>query len=202
MRSTGSPDYDAVIVGAGFSGIYLLHKLRDAGFKVLLVDAAAQPGGIWYWNCYPGARVDSQVPLYEFSIPEVWKSWAWSERFPGWKELRAYFRHVCDTLGLWPLMRMGSRVESARFDEEGRRWRLQLEGGEGISTHFLLPALGFASKPYIPDMQESRRSKAIGVTRRDGRNRVSIFRAAGSPSSALVRAECRSRRRPPNVQKS
>lgn len=152
MRSTGSPDYDAVIVGAGFSGIYLLHKLRDAGFKVLLVDAAAQPGGIWYWNCYPGARVDSQVPLYEFSIPEVWKSWAWSERFPGWKELRAYFRHVCDTLGLWPLMRMGSRVESARFDEEGRRWRLQLEGGEGISTHFLLPALGFASKPYIPDM--------------------------------------------------
>lgn len=64
MRSTGSPDYDAVIVGAGFSGIYLLHKLRDAGFKVLLVDAAAQPGGIWYWNCYPGARVDSQVPLY------------------------------------------------------------------------------------------------------------------------------------------
>ena len=147
-----SPDYDAVIVGAGFSGIYLLHKLRDAGFNVLLVDAAAQPGGIWYWNCYPGARVDSQIPLYEFSIPEVWKPWTWSERFPGWEELRAYFRHVCDTLDLWPLMRMGSRVESAGFEKGAGLWRLQLEGEDAISTRFLLPALGFASKPYIPDI--------------------------------------------------
>src|SRR3546814_1777875 len=74
MTTQTSPDYDAVIVGAGFSGIYLLHKLRDAGFNVLLVDAAADPGGIWHWNCYPGARVDSQIPLYEFSMPEVWRS--------------------------------------------------------------------------------------------------------------------------------
>src|SRR3546814_2650704 len=116
MTTQTSPDYDAVIVGAGFSGIYLLHKLRDAGFNVLLVDAAADPGGIWHWNCYPGARVDSQIPLYEFSMPEVWQPWTWSERFPGWEELRAYFRHVCDTLNLWPLMRMGSRVECAAFD--------------------------------------------------------------------------------------
>ena len=146
------PDYDAVIVGAGFSGIYLLHKVREAGFNVLLVDAAGDPGGIWHWNCYPGARVDSQIPLYEFSIPEVWKPWTWSERFPGWAELRAYFRHVCDTLDLWPLMRMGSRVENADFDAIAGLWLLQLEGGEAISTRFLLPALGFASKPYFPDI--------------------------------------------------
>lgn len=152
MTNMTSPNYDAVIVGAGFSGIYLLHKLRDAGFKVLLVDAAAEPGGIWHWNCYPGARVDSQIPLYEFSIPEVWKAWTWSERFPGWAELKAYFRHVCDTLNLWPLMRMGSRVESADFETGAGLWQLQLEGGETISTRFLLPALGFASKPYIPDI--------------------------------------------------
>ena len=152
MTTQTSPDYDAVIVGAGFSGIYLLHKLRDAGFNVLLVDAAADPGGIWHWNCYPGARVDSQIPLYEFSIPEVWRPWTWSERFPGWAELRAYFRHVCDTLNLWPLMRMGSRVESADFDAGRGLWNLQLEGGETIKTRFLLPALGFASKPYIPDI--------------------------------------------------
>lgn len=152
MSNRNFPDYDAVIVGAGFSGIYLLHKLRDAGFHVLLVDAAAQPGGIWHWNCYPGARVDSQVPLYEFSIPEVWKSWTWSERFPGWEELRAYFVHVCDTLDLWPLMRMESRVERAHFETEARLWHLQLEGEGAISTRFLLPALGFASKPYIPDI--------------------------------------------------
>ena len=152
MSNRNCPDFDAVIVGAGFSGIYLLHKLRDAGFRVLLVDAAAQPGGIWYWNCYPGARVDSQVPLYEFSIPEVWESWTWSERFPGWEELRAYFRHVCDTLDLWPLIRLGSRVERAGFEEGAGLWQLQLEGEETISTRYLLPALGFASKPYIPDI--------------------------------------------------
>ena len=74
MSHLPPPDYDVVIVGAGFSGIYLLYKLRQAGFDVLLVDAAEQPGGIWYWNRYPGARVDSQVPLYEFSIAEVGKA--------------------------------------------------------------------------------------------------------------------------------
>lgn len=152
MTTQTSPDYDAVIVGAGFSGIYLLHKLRDAGFNVLLVDAAADPGGIWHWNCYPGARVDSQIPLYEFSIPEVWRPWTWSERFPGWAELRAYFLHVCDTLNLWPLMRMGSRVESAGFEPGAGLWHLQPEGGQPVSTRFLLPALGFASKPFIPDI--------------------------------------------------
>lgn len=151
MINQASRHYDAIIVGAGFSGIYLLHKLRDAGFNVLLVDAASQPGGIWYWNCYPGARVDSQVPLYEFSIDEVWKSWTWSERFPGWEELRAYFRHVCDTLDLWPMMRMGARVKSAHFEKEAKRWRLHLDDDVIISTQFLLPALGFASKPYLPD---------------------------------------------------
>ena len=151
MINQASRHYDAIIVGAGFSGIYLLHKLRDAGFNVLLVDAASQPGGIWYWNCYPGARVDSQVPLYEFSIDEVWKSWTWSERFPGWEELRAYFRHVCDTLDLWPMMRMGTRVKSAHFEKEAKRWRLHLDDDVIISTQFLLPALGFASKPYLPD---------------------------------------------------
>ena len=151
MTNQGSRHYDAIIVGAGFSGIYLLYKLRDAGFNVLLVDAASEPGGIWYWNCYPGARVDSQVPLYEFSMGEVWKSWTWSERFPGWKELRAYFRHVCDTLDLWPMMRMGTRVKRARFERETKRWRLQFDDDAAVSARFLLPALGFASKPYLPD---------------------------------------------------
>ena len=152
MSGKTTPDFDAVIVGSGFSGIYLLHKLRDAGFEVLLIDAAAQPGGIWYWNRYPGARVDSQVPLYEFSLPELWQTWSWSERFPGWEELRAYFRHVCDTLDLWAHMRLGTRVKSARFAQEASLWRLQLDSGDTVTARFLLPALGFASKPYVPDI--------------------------------------------------
>ena len=86
--SAPDPNYDALIIGAGFSGVYLLHRLRQAGFRVRLIDAAAEPGGIWYWNCYPGARVDSHVPIYEFSLPELWQDWPWSERVPGGGELR------------------------------------------------------------------------------------------------------------------
>src|SRR3546814_2310820 len=69
--STPEPDCDALIIGAGFSGIYLLHRLREAGFRAMLIDADAEPGGIWYWNCYPGARVDSPVPISEFSPPSL-----------------------------------------------------------------------------------------------------------------------------------
>jgi cation diffusion facilitator CzcD-associated flavoprotein CzcO len=146
------PDCDALIVGAGFSGVYLLHRLREAGFDARLIDAAAEPGGIWYWNRYPGARVDSQVPIYELSLPEVWRDWTWSERFPGWRELRAYFRHVCDRLELWPHMTMGARVTSAAWDEERRLWRIATDTGEAVTTRFFLPCLGFAAKAYIPEI--------------------------------------------------
>ncbi|MGQ2940225.1 MAG: NAD(P)-binding protein, partial [Aeromicrobium sp.] len=71
MSDEANSDCEALIVGAGFSGVYLLHRLREAGFDARLIDAAEEPGGIWYWNCYPGARVDSQVPLYELSLPEL-----------------------------------------------------------------------------------------------------------------------------------
>lgn len=152
MTGRAAPDCDALIVGAGFSGIYLLHRLREAGFEARLVDAAAEPGGIWYWNCYPGARVDSQVPVYEFSLPEVWRDWTWSERFPGWRELRAYFRHVCDRLELWPHLTLGRRVTGAAWDEATRLWRVTTDDGESIRCRWFLPCLGFASKAYLPDL--------------------------------------------------
>lgn len=145
-------DCDALVVGAGFSGIYLLHRLREAGFDAKLIDAADEPGGIWYWNCYPGARVDSHVPLYEFSLPELWRDWAWTERFPDWRQLRAYFRHVCDTLALWPHMTMGTRMTGATWNEDQHKWHVITERGETIAARFLLPCLGFAAKAYVPDI--------------------------------------------------
>lgn len=150
--SASDPDCDALIIGAGFSGIYLLHRLRRAGFRARLIDAAAEPGGIWYWNCYPGARVDSHVPIYELSLPELWQDWTWSERFPGGGELRRYFRYVCDKLELWPDMAMGTRVSGARFDAESDVWRVDTAQGEQISARFLLPCAGFAAKSYTPDI--------------------------------------------------
>jgi cation diffusion facilitator CzcD-associated flavoprotein CzcO len=75
-------------------GVYHLHHLRKLGYNVHLLDAASSLGGIWHWNCYPGARVDSDVPIYEFSMEELWRDWTWTERFPGQKELARYFAYV------------------------------------------------------------------------------------------------------------
>lgn len=152
MNGTPGDDCDALIVGAGFSGVYLLHRLREAGFDAKLIDAAEEPGGIWYWNCYPGARVDSQVPLYELSLPELWRDWAWSERYPGWRELRAYFRYVCGRLELWPHMTMRTRMTGAAWDEGRRKWRVTTGSGKTITARYLLPCLGFAAKAHVPEI--------------------------------------------------
>jgi cyclohexanone monooxygenase len=141
---------DVLIVGAGFSGLYLLHRLRQRGFDVRLVEAGSELGGIWYWNCYPGARVDSHVPNYEFSLEELWRDWNWTERFPAWDELRRYFRHVDDKLGLSRDIRFGCRVTAARFDADVDQWQIDCADGHRVQTRFFIPCTGFAAKAYVP----------------------------------------------------
>lgn len=82
-KNSADLEVDCLIIGAGFGGVYLLHKLRKEGYSCKIFEAGTDLGGIWHWNCYPGARVDSLVPVYEYSIPEVWKDWTWSEAYPG-----------------------------------------------------------------------------------------------------------------------
>ena len=82
--------YDAVIIGAGFSGIYQPIHLRKLGLNCKIVETGSDLGGTWYWNRYPGARVNGDVPSYEFSLPELWKGWTWTQKFPGWQELQRY----------------------------------------------------------------------------------------------------------------
>ena len=89
-----SNEFDVVIVGAGFSGVYQLIRLREEGFKVHLLEASGGLGGIWQWNCYPGARVDTHCEIYQFSRKELGTWSRWTERFPGWSEMRAYFEYV------------------------------------------------------------------------------------------------------------
>jgi cation diffusion facilitator CzcD-associated flavoprotein CzcO len=149
----GAPEVlDALIIGAGFSGLYQLHRLRQRGFKVRLFEAGADLGGIWYWNCYPGARVDSHVPNYEFSMEEVWRDWNWTERFPAWDELRRYFRHVDEKLGLSRDIRFNSRVTAARFDADADQWQIECADGYRIRTRFFIPCTGFAAKAYVPGL--------------------------------------------------
>ena len=144
---------DALIIGGGFSGCYQLYRLRQKGFNVKLYDAGHALGGVWYWNCYPGARVDSDVPNYEFSMEELWRDWNWTERFPGWQELRAYFEYVDEKLNLAQDVRFDSRVVSAGFDEDAGDWHICCEDGHEVRAKILVSCLGFASKAYIPDIK-------------------------------------------------
>lgn len=154
MDSNGKSNqaFDVVIVGAGFNGVYQLYRLRQEGFSVQLLDAGEELGGIWYWNCYPGARVDSHIPNYEFSMPEVWEDWNWPERFPSWQQLREYFRHVDRKLALSRDIRFKTRVTDAEYDDEACEWQIVAEDGYQVRCKYLIPCIGFASKAYIPPL--------------------------------------------------
>src|SRR4051794_39498911 len=99
MGDAGEPFQDfhteALIIGGGFGGVYSLHRMRQEGYEVKLIEAGSYFGGVWHWNRYPGARVDSECPFYQLSIPEVWKGWTFGERFPSHTEIRQYFKY-CD----------------------------------------------------------------------------------------------------------
>ena len=144
--------FDVVVVGAGFSGIYQLYRLREQGFRVRLLEAGSGPGGVWQQNHYPGARVDSGVPDYEFSIEAVWRDWVWTERFPGADELRRYFRHVVEVLDLARDIRFDTKVLSATFDQDRDVWTIETGAPATLQARFFVLCTGFASKPYIPDI--------------------------------------------------
>jgi cation diffusion facilitator CzcD-associated flavoprotein CzcO len=144
-------DLDVLVVGAGFSGCYLLHYLRKAGFKAKVVEAGADLGGIWHWNTYPGARVDSQYPVYALSIPEVYKTWNWTEQYPGWHELQQYFAHVENCLDLKKDVHFNTKVTSAEWDDKTNRWTVRCDNGTSFRTWIFIAAIGFAAKRHFPD---------------------------------------------------
>ncbi len=148
---TPAAEFDVAVVGAGFAGLYQLHRLRSLGFSTVLLEAGSGLGGIWHWNCYPGARVDSNVPIYEFSDEALWRDWSWEERFPDWRALRAYFAHVDATWDLSRDIRFKTRVDGAVWEESRRRWRVLTADGERIHAKFFIVCTGFASKPHVPD---------------------------------------------------
>lgn len=144
-------EYDVVVVGAGFAGLYQLYKLRALGFRVKVYEAGTELGGIWYWNCYPGARVDTHVPMYEYGMEEIWKEWNWEERFPGWAELRRYFDFVDKKLDLRRDIQFSTRVSGASFDQARNQWQIETDRGDSVRAKFMVLCVGFGSKIFIPD---------------------------------------------------
>lgn len=154
QRDTGAHgEVDVLVVGAGFSGVYQVHRLRQLGFSVRLLEAGGTLGGIWYWNCYPGARVDTEVPMYEYSDENLWRDWFWTETYPGWAELRRYFEYVDSKWHITKDTQFNARVASARFDEKTNQWTLTTTQGEEHRSRFVLICTGFGSKPFIPKIE-------------------------------------------------
>ena len=141
---------DALIVGAGFNGVFQLYHLRKRGFNVRLVDAGAELGGVWYHNSYPGARVDSHVPNYEFSFEELWKDWQWTEKFPGREELLRYFDYLESKLELKKDIQFNTRVTAAQFDKQRNLWQVETDNAERIEARHFILCTGFAAKSYTP----------------------------------------------------
>jgi len=150
-RTDQAIELDALVVGGGFGGLYTLYKLRQQGLNAKIFEAGTALGGVWYWNRYPGARVDSEVPYYQYSVREVWKDWSWSERFPGHEELRRYFKHAATSLGLDEHIQFQQTVVECNFDESTKKWHVKTEGGRKVTCRFLIVAAGSSYKKHYPD---------------------------------------------------
>ena len=144
-------EFDAVVIGAGVSGLYQLYKLRELGLKVRVFETGTGIGGTWYWNRYPGARFDSESYSYGYSFSqELLEEWNWDERFASQPETERYLNYVADKFDLRRDIQFRSRVAAAHYREETRSWDVTLEDGRRYSTRFLITAIGVLSAPTMP----------------------------------------------------
>jgi cation diffusion facilitator CzcD-associated flavoprotein CzcO len=152
VASDKDAEFDAVIIGAGYGGMYALHRLRELGLKLRVYDQAGGVGGTWWWNRYPGARVDFLGgPLYCFTFSEdLVRGWDWEETQPDQPAVLAYLNYVADELDLRRDIQLNTRVDKAEFDEGTRRWRIATSDGQQVTAQFLIGALGTLSAPYKP----------------------------------------------------
>ncbi|MDT7654026.1 MAG: hypothetical protein QOI36_5432 [Pseudonocardiales bacterium] len=152
QQQVTEPDFDLVIIGAGFAGLAMLNRARELGLRSRVYEAGDGVGGTWYWNRYPGARTDSECYYYCFSFSEeIVREWTWSERYPGQPEMLRYFDFVADRFDLRRDIRFGTRITSAAFDDASGNWEVVTDGGERVRTSYVVTGLGLLSAPHLPD---------------------------------------------------
>ena len=146
--------FDAVIVGAGFTGLYMLHVLRQKGFTARLVDAASGVGGTWYWNRYPGARCDIESMQYSFQFSEeLQQEWEWTERYASQPEILAYIEHVAERFDLTRDIQFDTRVEAATFNEDTGEWMVETDRGQTLHARYFIMGVGCLSAPIKPTFE-------------------------------------------------
>ena len=145
---------DAVIVGAGFAGLYALHKLRGLGFTAQVFEAGDGVGGTWYWNRYPGARCDVESMDYSYSFSDdLQQEWRWTERYAAQPEILKYANHVADRFDLRRDIQFSTRVTAAHWDEARSRWTVETDRGDRVSAQFCIMATGCLSDPQLPEIE-------------------------------------------------
>jgi cation diffusion facilitator CzcD-associated flavoprotein CzcO len=150
--SSSESELGAVIVGAGFGGMYMLHRLRQLGLKTKVFDRATGVGGTWYWNRYPGARCDVESMQYSYSFSEeLQQEWHWSEKYSAQPEILEYANHVADRFDLRRDMQFETSIESAHFDEAAGRWIIKTDQGEEFRPRYCIMATGCLSSARVPD---------------------------------------------------
>ncbi len=153
-RAVPPQELDVLVVGAGFSGLYALHRLREMGRRVHLVDDAPDVGGVWYWNRYPGARCDIESVDYCYSFSdEIVQEWTWTERYPAQPEILRYLDFVAGRMDLRRDISFRTRVESLTFDESSDHWTVTTDRGDQVVADFVIMATGQLSKPQLPEIE-------------------------------------------------
>jgi cyclohexanone monooxygenase len=146
--------YDVVVVGAGFAGMYMLHRLRGLGFSVRVYEQGSGVGGTWYWNRYPGARCDVESMQYSYSFSdELQQEWDWSERYAPQPEILKYANYVADKYNLRADIQFGARVDRAAFDEDENIWSVATSDGKTVAAKFVVLATGCLSNARMPDIK-------------------------------------------------
>lgn len=151
QKSNSLVELDAVIVGAGFSGLYLLYRLREAGFSTRIFENGDNVGGTWYWNRYPGARCDVESIYYNYTFSEeLLQEWTWSSKYAEQPEILSYINYVADKFDLRRDIQFKTRVDSAHYDEEKKRWDVILNNGQTVSARYFITAVGCLSASNVP----------------------------------------------------
>jgi cation diffusion facilitator CzcD-associated flavoprotein CzcO len=147
-------EFDAIVLGAGFSGLYMLYRLREAGFSTRVYEAGEGVGGVWYWNRYPGARCDSESIYYNYTFSEeLYKEWTWSSRYPEQAEILQYLNFVADKFDLRRDIQFQTRITAAQYDESNHKWRIQMDNGAIVSAKYFITAVGCISSANIPSIK-------------------------------------------------
>jgi cyclohexanone monooxygenase len=151
--SANAGHFDAIVIGAGFAGLYMLHKLRGLGMSVKVLEAGSDIGGTWFWNRYPGARCDVESMQYSYSFSEeLQQEWNWTERFATQPEILRYINHVADRFDLRRDIQLDTRAVSTAYDAGRQIWVVVTDGGESMTTDFCIMATGCLSAGRLPDI--------------------------------------------------